>query len=138
MSIFADSPTEGLVVYNKKSIIMPTENMVNESLNKKSFDLFDEQDLSLVLNQVARRMLQLRPNTPDIGFWHTTIFRISKFLNSFPNLTEEEKQIIINAKDGAGKVAAVRKMRERTGMRLRACHDIIKDWAEKNITKAGK
>ncbi len=106
--------------------------MSENGLNQKSFDAFDEQDLSLVLIQVARRMLALRPNTPDIGFWHSTIYKASKFLNSFPSLTDEEKNLIINT-NGAGKITAIKKMRERTGMRLRACNDIVKEWVVKNL-----
>jgi hypothetical protein len=107
-------------------------NETTDGLTKKSFDLFDEQDLSLVLNQVARRMLALRPNTPDIGFWYSTLFRISRFLNSFPALTEEDKQSLLKNR-GAGKIAVIRKLQERTGMRLKPCHEIVKAWMLKNM-----
>src|SRR5271157_1749737 len=100
---------------------------MEDHLAKKSFDAFDEADLSIVLTQVARRMVQLRPNTPDVGFWYNTIYKVSKFLNSFPSLNETEKQMLVKS-NGNGIINAIRSMRDRTGMRLKPCHDIVKAW----------
>jgi hypothetical protein len=103
-----------------------------DTLEKKSFDAFDENDLALVLTQVARRMLVLRKDTPDIGFWHSTIFRVSKFLGALPTLTEAEKNILL-VSNGTRKIDVIRSIRQRTGFRLRACSEMVKSWIAKNM-----
>ncbi len=102
--------------------------------NEKSFDKFDEHDLSLVLQQVRRRLIMIRQDTPDAPFWFSTLVRVGKWLDNSPVLNPQEKNTILNPPDGltSGRVRAIRMFRERTGMRLRACQDVVNKWMTDN------
>ncbi len=104
---------------------------------KGTFDQFDEQDLSIVILQVAKRMLELRIHTPDIGFWYSVLFKTSKFLSSFPVLNDEEKLLACD-NDARSLIKATRKLQDRTNMRLRPAYDIVKEWVFKNADRLKK
>lgn len=96
------------------------------------FDSFDESDLALILQQVGKRFLILRSAYPDSAFWFSIIQRVIKVLSSSPQLNDEEKNLILNPpENGNGNIKAIRSLRDRTGLRLRACKDIIDAWIEK-------
>lgn len=100
----------------------------------KTFENFDEHDLSIVLQQVRRRLTELRYETPDAMFWINALTRMSKWLAASPTLTEQEKEVIRNPPDGltTGRIRAIKMLRERTGMRLRACQEIVNKWMTDN------
>lgn len=100
----------------------------------QNFDQLDENQLVMVLNQVARRMLILRQDTLDSPFWYSVIMRVSKWLTTAPVMTETEKQLLINPPEtSTGRMKAIRSMRARTGSNITVCRDIIDDWIKNNI-----
>lgn len=104
----------------------------------ESFDKLDENQLALVLNQVARRMLFLRSTTPDTSFWYSVLMRVNKWLSTEPVVNEVEKRILIDPPFDDGKpisarTRAIRHMRERSGTQLSACMKIVDKWVGENI-----
>lgn len=103
-----------------------------------SFDRLDENELNLVLNQVARRMLVLRAGVPDATFWFGVLMRVGRWLQTEPVVNEVEKEYLLNPKldNGSpisGRVRAMKNMRERTGANLSACKEIVDLWIKDNI-----
>jgi hypothetical protein len=100
----------------------------------ESFDKLNENELAMVLQQVARRMLFLRCTTPDSGFWYDVLMRVGKWLNADPIVNDVEKAILHNPEpDTSGRVRAMRNMRERSGLQLSACKHIVDDWIKHNL-----
>jgi len=98
---------------------------------EKSFDQMDEQDLAAVLNQVSRRMIVLNVGAPDADFWNNVITRVSKLLSAIPHLTPDEKLVLLSGHSNV-KINVIRSLRQRTGMRLNACKNIIENWMRLN------
>jgi len=63
-------------------LFLMEETLVNKMF--ESFDTLDENELMLILNQVGRRMLVLRCETPDASFWYGVLMRVSKWLSTEP------------------------------------------------------
>lgn len=104
-------------------------------LSLETFDNLDEDQLRLVINQVARRMLILRCTTPDVAFWHSALMRVNKWLGSTPAVNEiEEKYLTSPAENTSGRVRAIRHMRERSGMQMAAVKEIIDAWIKENLS----
>lgn len=101
-----------------------------------NFDKLDENELRLVINQVARRMMILRATTPDAAFWYGVLMRVNKWLSTTPEVNDEEKELLINPPTAiSGRARAMKNMRERSGMQLSACKDIVDAWIKDNIDK---
>jgi hypothetical protein len=105
----------------------------------ETFDKLDENELTLIINQVARRMMTLRCATPDTAFWYSVLLRVSKWLATTPFVDETEKKFLINPPfDGetrlSGRVQAMKHMRERSGAQLSACKEIIDVWIKDNLS----
>jgi hypothetical protein len=107
--------------------------MMEGKIITRMFDAMDEADLALVIQQSARRLLTLRAEVPDTAFWFDTLQRITKMLNAVPTVNEKEKQLILHPAPGTnGRIRAVRNLRERTGMRLKAACEIVETWMKKH------
>lgn len=112
------------------------EALVNKMF--ESFDKLDENELALVLNQVARRMLVLRVSTPDASFWYGVLMRVGKWLQTEPFVNEAEKKFLVdppfdNGRPVSGRVKAIKSMRERSGAQMSACKEIIDVWIKENF-----
>ena len=100
----------------------------------ESFDQLDENELMLVLNQVGRRMLVLRCESPDSSFWYSVIMRVAKWLSTEPTVNEAEKQVLLSPPTNvSGRMRAIRSMRERSGRNLTACKDVVDKWIKDNL-----
>lgn len=120
--------------YDKRAILF----IMEETLGNKTFDALDENELNLVLNQVARRMLVLRAGVPDASLWYGVLMRVGKWLRTEPVLNDTEKNFLIdppldNGKPISGRIRAIRNMRERSGGNLSACKEIIDAWIKDNF-----
>lgn len=100
----------------------------------ESFDKLDENELTLVINQVARRMIMLRASTPDSTFWYGVLMRVNKWLKTDPHVNEAEKAHLL-APPGSlnGRTRAIKSMRERSGANMAACMDIVDKWILENL-----
>lgn len=120
-----------------KKIINDRLFVMSESSNKlisKMIDALDENDLIILLQQIGKRILVLRMNTPDAPFWFNVLLRITKWLSSEPTLNQEECDLIVNPPEGInGKVKAIIRFRARTGMRLHTARDVVEAWMTANI-----
>jgi len=108
----------------------------NNVLNKisETFDELDENELAIVLTQVARRMSVLRCTTPDMLFWHSVIMRVNKWLSTEPVLNHVEKEFLLSPPaNTSGRLRAMRSMRDRSGMQINACKEVIDAWIKINI-----
>lgn len=108
--------------------------MENNDLIDITFDLLDEKDLSIILEQVSKRALKLRSNTPDSLFWINVLMRFNRWLLSAPTLNDEEKAILVApTKEGVNaKLQVIKSLRQRSGMRLHACQEIVHTWMQTN------
>lgn len=95
----------------------------------ESFDKLDENELSLVLDQVARRMMMLRTSTPDAAFWYGVLRRVGKWLSTEPVVNEVEKNLLFSPPTNLnGRTRAIKSMRERSGANMAACIEIVDKW----------
>lgn len=106
----------------------------------ETFDNFDENDLSMVLKQVARRMMVLRARTEDSTFWFGVLLRVSKWLSQTPVVNTVEQELLIDPpfadnKRMSGRMQAIKHMRERSGMQLTACMHIVDAWVKDNFER---
>ena len=100
------------------------------------FDKLDENELTLVINQVARRMIILRATTPDSAFWYGVLMRVNKWLSTEPIVNEKEKELLLNPPTNvSGRTRAVKSMRERTGANMAACMEIVDAWIKDNLSR---
>ena len=107
----------------------------NKSILETTLNSFDENQLGMLLHQIGRRMLILRATTPDSAFWYSVLMRVNKWLSTTPILDDEEKTLLCT-EPGPGvsqRIRAVRHLRDRTGMRLHACLDLVDDWISNNM-----
>ncbi len=101
----------------------------------ETFDKLDENELTLVLNQVGRRMLILRASAPDSSFWYSILMRVNKWLATEPIVNEDEKKLLINEQPSNlnGRTRAIKNMRERSGRNMSACMAVVDKWISDNI-----
>lgn len=100
----------------------------------ENFDQLDENQLALVLNQVGRRMLNLRFDSPDSTFWYGVLMRVNKWLSTQPSVNEAEKQLLFNPPTNvSGRIRAIKSMRDRSGRNMTACMHVIDKWIGENI-----
>lgn len=100
------------------------------------FEHYNEEDLDLILKQVARRMLVLRRKSKDVVFWNETLIRIGKWLSNVPRVNKEEEDLIRNPPQGTnGYVQVIRHLRLRTGMRLKEAKEVVDVWLSANNIK---
>lgn len=104
-----------------------------DDLLNKSFNEMDIDELTIIINQVGRRILEIRQKAPNVVFWFGLVCRLSKWLNNEPHLNEAEKQLIIgpNPVQVNGRIRAIKHLRERTGMPLRHAATIVDEWTDK-------
>jgi len=110
--------------------------MEDNTLDKmfETFDKLDENELTIVINQVARRMMLLRCTTPDVAFWYEVLMRVNRWLSTDPAINDNEKNLLVSPPTGvSGRAQATISMRKRSGMQLSACKNIIDAWIKDNL-----
>lgn len=98
------------------------------------FDNIDEQDISIIIKHVARRMLLLRSNSSHASFWFNALTKFNKWIVAdLKQLTQQEIEAIKNPPVGSkGWLLATRMVRERTGLGLQAAKKIVDQWLKDN------
>lgn len=119
-------------------LIVMEEQLVDKLF--ESFNQLDENELTLVINQVARRMMMLRYDTPDSSFWFGVLMRVSKWLAADPRINETEKDMLLSPpatlsghSPTHGRVRAIKNMRDRSGRNMTACMAVIDGWIKDNF-----
>lgn len=109
--------------------------MEDSNILDKTFDHFDENDLSLTIRQIARRMVLLKQDIPDIGFMYDTMINFSKIIEG-GTMNDEEKNLILNPPPGSDGVAkAIVALKNRLGMRVHAAKNVVDRWIKHNNIK---
>ena len=103
-------------------------NMDDTNLINQTFDQMDESELALVLDQVSRRIMNMRSERCDSFFWGITLNRIGRWVISSPALTMNEKKLIVCGK----RIQAIRLLKERTGTKMSFARDIVDSWIFEN------
>lgn len=101
------------------------------ALEDKAFDTLTAEELSQILELVAKRMIMLRKEDKKAGFWFSTLFRIAKWIRADLTPNVEERKLLIEylaKKNGRAKLAAYKSMRDRAGVGLTTCRDIFDKW----------
>lgn len=103
------------------------------NMDAKAFEELDEKALGEVLCLAARRLLFLRQNVPDTGFWFNILIRTKQWITSDIELNEEEKNIL--KKDLGQKTKVIIEYRKRIGGQLGICSMVVNKWIEENRAK---
>jgi hypothetical protein len=105
----------------------------------ENIEQLNEHQLAEIIHSVGKRMLVLRVEDKDSPFWFDVLMRVNKVLKATPMLNEVEQKLILHSPPEVnGTISAVRSLRERSGMRLRACYDIVEKWKRENAIKSAR